>query len=132
MYQPIKFSEFEYTMQKIGAVPVELQGVGEVVFEMPVKTKSGREFPETIRVYSTVSASGMHAYSRKVGTDAIRVVLVRDGRVLISAKRVNRSGKPADVLNRVVDRMRAAWKFAANPENRGPSGHLFTKGRFIE
>lgn len=131
MYHPIKSSEFELRMSQIGATPIDLPGTGEMVFELPIRTRSGKTFPETVRVYSTISKSNT-GMSRKVGTDAIRIVLVRDDRVLISTRRVNRSSKPEVVLERVVERIRAAFKYAINPENRGPSGYLFTKNRAIE
>jgi hypothetical protein len=131
MYHPITGSEFELRMRQIGASSIDIAGTEEMVFELPIRTKSGKTFPETVRIYSTISKrnTGM---SRKVGTDAIRIVLFRDDRVLISTKRVNRSSKPAVVLERVVDRVRSAFKYAITPENRGPSGHLYTKGKEIE
>ena len=132
MYQPIKFSEFEMSMRQIGARVIDIPGTEETVFELKIITKSGKSFPETIRVYSTVPKSERNGYSRRVGTDAIRIVVVRDDRVVISAKRVNRTGSPDVVLNRVVDRIRSAFKYVINPENRGPSGYLFSKGRNIQ
>lgn len=132
MYHPIKYSEFEYRMNQIGAKLVKLPGTAEAVFELPVITKSGKEFPETIRIYSTVLLSEKDGYSRRVGTDAIRIVVVRNDRLLLSARRVNRTGNPDDVLDRVVNRVRSAFKYVINPENRGPSNHLFTKGRRLE
>jgi len=132
MYHPIRFSEFNLRMSHIGAKPVELPGTAEIVFELPVKTKSGKTFPEVIRIYSTVTRGETEGYSRKVGTDAIRIVVVRDDRVVIKTKRVNRSSRPEVVLDRVIQRVRSAFKYVITLENRGPSGYLFTKGREIE
>lgn len=129
MYHPISFEQFRAAMEKIGAYQVDVPGTAEAVFERPIVTKSGQTFPEVIRIYSSITRSGR---SRDVGKDAIRVCLFRDDRIAISTKRVNRSAQPDVVLSRVVDRARAAFAYAINPENRGPSGYLFTKGRKIE
>lgn len=128
MYHAISFDQFNQTMEKIGAHRMSIPGTFEAVYELPVKTRSGREFPETVRIYSSIGNSG---HSRDRGKDAIRICLVRDGRVLIATKRVNRSAKPQVVMERVVERARAAFRYAMSPENRGPSGHLYTKGKKI-
>lgn len=132
MYHPICYDEFALKMSQIGAKIVDVPGAHEIIFELPVKTKSGRTFPEVIRIYSTIVRGEKNSYSRKVGEDAIRVVVFRDNRPIIKTRRVNRSSTPDVVLSRVVDRVRSAFKYVINPENRGPSGYLFSKGRKIE
>lgn len=129
MYHNISFDQFDATMKKIGAHRVRIPGTFEIVYELPIRTNSGKEYPENIRIYSSIHAGGM---SRGRGKDAIKVVLIRDERILISTRRVNRSSTPEIVLGRVVDRVRAAFKYSITPENRGPSGHLYTKNRTIE
>lgn len=128
MYHEISFDDFDRKMTEVGAHRMSIPGTFEAVYEIPIRTKSGCEFPENVRIYSSIGSGG---HSRGKGKDAIRVCLVRDGRILISTKRVNRSAKPDVVIERVVQRAREAFKYAMNPENRGPSGHLFTKGRVI-
>lgn len=70
-----------------------------------------------IMVYSTVVGDGeaVPFVVRQAGKDAIRisgVYVTKDGKTrgISSARRVNRTGDINDIVERMVERMRAAWR----------------------
>ena len=122
-FNAVPFGDIFNKVSSIGAhmVPFgELKGVNEVVFDLPVKVKSGKSFPFTVRIYSSVEHGSYNI--RDCGEDAIRVCLVdKNGKVLKSAKRINRIGETDEILDRVVDRCRDMFKVAIDPNHHCPN-----------
>ncbi|MFH0989848.1 MAG: topoisomerase DNA-binding C4 zinc finger domain-containing protein [bacterium] len=78
-------------------VPIELQNVYEKVYAYDVKSKPGLQ----VRVYSSIGAKG---HARKVGADAIRVIIfsVEHSRTVGSESRVYRTkGWKENLRNRL-------------------------------
>ena len=72
-FVPIKHQDMNYLMRDMGFLSTTPAG-GEVVYERAVTTTSGKHFPFTIRVYSSIRKDT--GWSAPNGTDAIRVVLM--------------------------------------------------------
>ena len=73
-----------------------------------------------VAVYTSVSGHKGFMTARAKGNDAIRVTTVymaKDGkqRGLSKQRRVFRTGKIDDIIERTVERARDAWKVGANP-----------------
>ena len=116
-------------------------GVQERVFSriVYVQKDDGSNVATPVRVLVYTSIDLRSKEVRKVGTDAIRVCGVRtfkDGsdKGCIKRKRVNRTGKVADIEDRLLKRMRSAYKEAReayqNPTKCADCGALnFISGK---
>jgi hypothetical protein len=72
-YVPISESEMDNLLvSEMEFTKVDVPAGYEFVYERQVETKSGKKFPYTVRIYSSI----VRGESRGCGEDAIRVVLV--------------------------------------------------------
>ena len=74
-----------------------------------------------IKVYTTVTEKASNLTVRGSGSDAIRVCgtyQTRSGKEvgILSEKRVHRTGNIEDIVERMLQRMRQAWKLLKNPK----------------
>jgi len=100
-------------LESCGFVPEKRDKTSEAVFARDVDGAPGIR----VLVYTSVVARRGSMQARPVGSDAIRVCAVfkaRDGkdRGIISAKRVHRTGKVEDIVDRMYKRMREVYKAA--------------------
>ena len=73
-YVEIKYDKMAQTLEDIGFSAVNVSGCVEYVWERQVEDTAGKEFPYTVRVYSSVDKRTNT--TRDCGADAIRVVLM--------------------------------------------------------
>lgn len=103
-YVIVTRNRFEAEMADMGFTHINIPGTLEMVFE--------RHIPDSdfvVRIYSSIDPR--HGVSRKVGTDAIRVLLFNkpNNRPLKVERRVNRTGSEDKVMKRVRERARDVW-----------------------
>ena len=112
------------------------KGVNERVFFRVIPYTDDRI---RVVVYTSIIGEDHNAQCRSVGTDAIRVcVLYRnlrdEERGIIKTTRVHRTGLIPGITNRMLSRMREAWRKALRPNrchNCGAPTFLSKKGNTV-
>lgn len=124
-YVEVTRNRFESEMNDMGFSHIRIPGTLEMVFERIINNDFA------VRIYSSIDPRT--GVSRKVGADAIRVLLfnkTKDRGVKVE-KRVNRTGTEDGVLTRTRDRAREVWGWYTKNqcscggvmvERKGPKG----------
>ena len=129
-YNPIPYTALATRLKEIGAEVVPygvIVGTEEIVFDIPVRSKSGKIYPFIVRIYSSIEHGSF--FTRDCGDDAIRVYLIAEHnkynqvKVLRRSKKVLRTGETDAIIGRIVDRARDMFKIAIDPYYKCPKCH---------
>lgn len=107
-YVPISENEMRNLMNSMGFEVVTEAGSSELVFERKVETRSGKTYPHSVRVYSSVIPGSV---SRECGEDAIRIVLFNaDTGRPVKQEGKKRIYRTKNALNNLKERCREIFK----------------------
>ena len=129
-YNPIPYAALAAKLTAIKAVelaPGTIPTTHEIVFDLPIISKSGKAFPFIVRIYTSINQHN-HA-TRDCGKDVIRVMLIvnderkytKSVKVLQNSKKILRTGTTEAIIDRIVERCRDMFKLGMDPYHKCPS-----------
>lgn len=121
-YVPIKQQEMNQMLMGDMGFHQTIQAGGELVYERPVTTVSGKHYPYTIRVYSSIRADTGKSAAK--GKDAIRVVLMDNMTGNPAKNPETRIHRTKNALPNLKKRCRAVFKQVLESEKCPKCGSM--------